>query len=223
MALYKSYAVASVTMNDIDTAVILNTTDEIRRTRIPVYVCPSDGKADMITSPRAPHNYSGSQGASLLGVSNGTGNPACPCPYPFNAFVISPGSLTGPFTRYGSPSTLNDVPDGLSKVLFFGEVVPECSNHVAEGWGTTNNAQGMTNTTVPINYNTCKPGAPGASNCDKACNWNTEFGFRSRHAGGAHFTYGDGSVHYLSETIDMTLYSRLGARADGKIIEGLEQ
>ena len=47
-------------------------------------------------------------------------------------------------------------------------------------------------------------------------NWNTAFGFKSRHSGGANFAYGDGSVHFLSQTIDMKTYQYLGCRNDNQ-------
>ena len=39
--------------------------------------------------------------------------------------------------------------------------------------------------------------------------------FGSWHKGGAHFGLADGSVHYLSENMDLNVYRALGQRADG--------
>lgn len=43
-------------------------------------------------------------------------------------------------------------------------------------------------------------------------------GYGSYHVGGANFLMGDGSVRYVSETIDTKLYSNLGSRNDGQVI-----
>jgi prepilin-type N-terminal cleavage/methylation domain-containing protein len=40
-------------------------------------------------------------------------------------------------------------------------------------------------------------------------------GFSSHHPGGAHFLLGDGSVRFISETVDYPTYVRLGTMADG--------
>jgi len=57
-----------------------------------------------------------------------------------------------------------------------------------------------------------------------------QFGFRSQHPGGANFLFGDGSVHFLKETIDMGsptynppnvsigVYRRLATRGKGEVI-----
>jgi prepilin-type processing-associated H-X9-DG protein len=42
-------------------------------------------------------------------------------------------------------------------------------------------------------------------------------GFGSNHPGGASFAMGDGSVRFLSESVDPLVYSRLGDRADGSL------
>ncbi len=49
------------------------------------------------------------------------------------------------------------------------------------------------------------------------CNnlWNVKSGFYSNHPGGAMFVFVDGSVHFLSETINLTTFRRLADRRDG--------
>jgi prepilin-type N-terminal cleavage/methylation domain-containing protein/prepilin-type processing-associated H-X9-DG protein len=47
----------------------------------------------------------------------------------------------------------------------------------------------------------------------------SDFSYGSRHPGGAQFLLGDGSVRFLSETIDTTLYGRLGNIADGNPVQ----
>jgi prepilin-type processing-associated H-X9-DG protein len=37
--------------------------------------------------------------------------------------------------------------------------------------------------------------------------------YKSLHAGGANFILGDGSVHFLSDSIDYRLYNEMGTRA----------
>jgi prepilin-type processing-associated H-X9-DG protein len=43
-------------------------------------------------------------------------------------------------------------------------------------------------------------------------------GFGSLHPGGANFVFGDGSVQFLSETLDQQVFEQLGHRADGKLL-----
>ncbi|MBL8851659.1 MAG: DUF1559 domain-containing protein, partial [Planctomycetaceae bacterium] len=43
--------------------------------------------------------------------------------------------------------------------------------------------------------------------------------FGSWHPGGAGFAFADGSIHFLSENMDVTVYQRLGKRADGEPTE----
>ncbi|MBI3862953.1 MAG: DUF1559 domain-containing protein [Planctomycetia bacterium] len=42
-------------------------------------------------------------------------------------------------------------------------------------------------------------------------------GFGSSHNGGANFLFGDGSVRFLSDSIDMPIFQQLGHRADGQL------
>ena len=45
-------------------------------------------------------------------------------------------------------------------------------------------------------------------------------GFGSFHTGGGNFVLADGSVRFLSESIEMELYQNLGNRNDGAMIGG---
>ena len=45
-----------------------------------------------------------------------------------------------------------------------------------------------------------------------------QFGFRSNHPGGANFLFCDGSVKFLKETLNWTVYQALGTRAGGEVI-----
>jgi prepilin-type N-terminal cleavage/methylation domain-containing protein/prepilin-type processing-associated H-X9-DG protein len=45
-----------------------------------------------------------------------------------------------------------------------------------------------------------------------------QFGFRSNHPGGANFLFGDGSVKFLKQTINLTTYNALGSKAGGEVI-----
>ena len=69
-------------------------------------------------------------------------------------------------------------------------------------------------TTIPLN--TFESDGPGGQHA-AGTSWWTTSGFKSRHPGGANFCMGDGSVHFITETIDYRLYNELGSRAGGEV------
>ncbi len=108
------------------------------------------------------------------------------------------------FGRYKNGVSFFQVTDGLSNTIMVGESLPrECIFFSA--FATNFN---LAPTNIPIN----QPAAAGGPletyflNC----------GFKSRHPGGANFALADGSVTFLSETIDFVLYNNLGTRAGGE-------
>ena len=44
-------------------------------------------------------------------------------------------------------------------------------------------------------------------------------GFSSDHPGGANFAFGDGSIRYITGTIDRQVFQQLGHRADGQLLD----
>lgn len=73
------------------------------------------------------------------------------------------------------------------------------------------------NTVAPPNWNhfSCCTGGTYGYACDR----NGIVPARSSHPGGVNVAMGDASVRFISETIDLTIWQRAGARADGNPIE----
>jgi prepilin-type N-terminal cleavage/methylation domain-containing protein/prepilin-type processing-associated H-X9-DG protein len=140
--------------------------------------------------------------------------------------------LSGVFNRLGLKGGINfgAVRDGTSNTIFMGEVIGECHDHWDGGWWRLN-AYGNceAGTSVPINImTTCAGSQQEAANkgypynditsmpdCVAKSNWNLSWGFRSRHPQGCQFVFGDGSVHFISQTVNYATYQRLGGRRDG--------
>lgn len=193
---------------------------EFRQEIISCFVCPSDDWIVTGTNPGIS-NYWGSMGPCAA-ISNNA-NCSCPLYSTFRTYSRSgtnANNPAGPFTRNGWNfcCTLGAVKDGLSNTIFVGEVRPRCSGHVQGGWLASNRWGAFTQ--IPINFDSCRTQAQaqadGLDMCRAQCNWNAEVGFKSSHPGGAQFVLGDGSVQFISQTIDMWTYQYLGDKNDGK-------
>lgn len=118
--------------------------------------------------------------------------------------------VRGIIGRYKWSAKIRQVSDGMSKTFCFGECVgalSTCQSFAIESFGTTAH---------PINHQNesliASPPTNGTPRYDEAT------GFRSMHSGGAHFGMGDGSVHFIEETIDGVIYRGLASRAGGELV-----
>lgn len=195
----------------------------LRGARVPSMICPSD-----VNEPINPGRDQ-SQPSNYQGISGPTAdiseNPAVPCPLlstlrQYSLAGTNSANPAGLFTREGwaYQPKLSHMTDGTSNTLMMGEVRADSSGHVQVGWSHSNKWGIFTQ--VPINFDTkyrdiASATAAGKDGCNVYSNWNTEVGVKSRHTGGANVVLGDGSVHFLSQSIDMVMYNRLGAKADG--------
>lgn len=178
-----------------------------------VYTCPSDILAEFDNDGYAKANYNACVGSNAVDWNIGT--------------VLDGSKQNGAMSHANHNNPANarflkfaDITDGSANTILVGEVsislnrTPTVTNHgVYPIWlGGNNNASwnnglhhdgnmiGLTGPQFPIN------GKVGAE---------SDVSFGSQHTGGAQFVFGDGSVHFLSENVDSTVYAALGGRNDG--------
>jgi prepilin-type N-terminal cleavage/methylation domain-containing protein/prepilin-type processing-associated H-X9-DG protein len=137
----------------------------------------------------------------------------------------------------GPKITIPAISDGTSNTIMIGETLVEQNEfqRFGNGWGWAGYnsvSQGQTIQPInwPINPNTfgltawssCSANCPGVNPQNCLWNWHVTWGFKSNHAGGVNFVYGDGSVRFVQQGIDMRTYQYLGCRNDGQVISDLQ-
>ena len=120
----------------------------------------------------------------------------------------SPNNCHGMFCRRHLGVALKAATDGLSHTFLAGETLP---GHYIWNCVFCDNFP-VSTTHIPLNTMESCPSA----NCAAATNYWRTSGFKSTHPGGANFVLGDGSVRFVSETIDYYTYNMLGNRQDGE-------
>jgi prepilin-type processing-associated H-X9-DG protein len=103
-----------------------------------------------------------------------------------------------------------DIPDGTSNTIAASEGLTDCYNWSSWTYGDTNNF------TTSFGVNTLM---------DKCCNarggdwtkWWLARGFKSQHVGGVNAAFADGSVHFLTQAIDVGVFQRLGTIHAGDV------
>jgi prepilin-type N-terminal cleavage/methylation domain-containing protein/prepilin-type processing-associated H-X9-DG protein len=194
-------------------------------------------------------SYAGSMGPTCLNSCSLAGNPQCPTGKPWEQYCNRPdwgyatsgdfgggpcdngvqscqssSDMRGVFCVGGARIGLGGMTDGTSNTIMIGEFLPDQHSHTGlgpgnGGWAYFNAGVAHCSTIIPINTYTpvqeycTDPPARGR------WNWSVSWGFKSNHTGGANFLLGDGSVHFLSQTIDHRTYQLLGCRNDGQVMQ----
>ena len=105
---------------------------------------------------------------------------------------------------YERPRRKADVRDGLSNTFLLGEDVPRYDIYCS--WPYANNVHSTC--AIPPNYN---------EHADPT-DWPNVQSFRSEHAGGLHFALADGSLRFISNSIDLELYRALATIAGREVV-----
>ncbi|MCA9068259.1 MAG: DUF1559 domain-containing protein, partial [Planctomycetaceae bacterium] len=188
-------------------------------TVLPAFVCPSDILPAKENHNYAKSNYLGCAGAVIADPAN-TANDWDGC-------AQLKGNVQNGVLTYANNNlnawawSFRDVTDGTSNTIFVGEVTesqdinpgkiddpnyPKWAGGDPSGGCTgflRGNGLRLTNRNMFINRRT--------GNESKAS-------FGSQHTGGAQFLFGDGTVRFLSENIDVGTYEALGGRNDGLVV-----
>ena len=184
----------------------------VRRTAIPIMYCPtrrSPGSADV---GRARSDYAANAGH--------TGGPR---ESPPTSGVAAFAGLSGLIIRTGAGQVRPaHARDGLSNTILLGEkqinprdfVNPfdENETYASTGWADTEVRRVGSQTRVPkpdSAHPSLLPGAAATASSDV---------FGSSHSGGVCFVLGDGSVRWVSYSVDPIAYERACRRDDGQVL-----
>lgn len=177
------------------------------KTRLASLHCPSDSSAAELS--RQQFEWHGSEAAltSYKGVAGGTrvgGNQSMHAGCEPDCHAV--GGCNGLFwrTTYQEPVRLALIVDGTGNTLMVGEDIPAYNHHSAAYYANGDWASCH----APLNY------MPRPPTPDR---WPDVMSFRSRHAGGAQFCLADGSVRFISETIQYPTYRALSTRSGGEV------
>jgi prepilin-type N-terminal cleavage/methylation domain-containing protein/prepilin-type processing-associated H-X9-DG protein len=191
------------------------TNDAEQMQRNPSFECPSD-----------PNSGRGWPNGNYVGVMGGGATPDC----------TGTGAYAGRVKFYNgifhnnSRISIADVRDGTTNTFLVGETryleLPAPSGGI---WGATWSAGIWLHSHGESSlYTTLAAAHLPINGVDKDPNQVSTMGDQSRlfgslHPGGCHFAMADGSVHFISQSIDLAVYQGLGARNDGLPIGGFSQ
>lgn len=172
----------------------------------------------------ASRNNYGCGGCSS-GRCNGTPSATTLCAQPSIGFggganhrgIFNYLSSSANAAQNSPPTRIADITDGTSNTVMFGH-----TSGIAMGfdnvWCSSTGA--VNGTSLPINFNirpSMQQGSFYCPGCATGQPWRGR-GFQSHHSGGSTFTMADGSVRFISETIDMRTLNAMGSRAGGEAV-----
>jgi prepilin-type N-terminal cleavage/methylation domain-containing protein/prepilin-type processing-associated H-X9-DG protein len=200
-------------------------------TVIKIFLCPSDGAAgvgavaqtDAITAEtydlRGYNIYTNDLPCGLtsykgvMGSNWGWGvypNPAPSGCLGAGSIAVDPwvgGNGMFPGHGFRCQRTFTSIKDGTSNTLLVGESTYVPGTRMGADWAGSVGA-GIT-AAIPPNY----------FGYTDATDWPDLYGARSRHPGGVQFVFADGSVHFVSQTIALTVYRGLATISGGEVID----
>jgi prepilin-type N-terminal cleavage/methylation domain-containing protein/prepilin-type processing-associated H-X9-DG protein len=191
---------------------------------VKTFICPSDPnsgtpvRTDLAdwtpaATPGAISNYKGC-GGNVWGTGEARfRNPSTNAIWQsgFSLRATGPDKPNGIFFRadFARRLDLVGITDGTSNTLMVSEDLTGRSAWT--GWAYSNHAAGNT-TAIPPNAKRLD-GTPFARG-----DWQNVFGFKSQHSGGVNAGFADGSVRFISESIDIVTWRAVGSATGGEVV-----
>jgi prepilin-type N-terminal cleavage/methylation domain-containing protein/prepilin-type processing-associated H-X9-DG protein len=203
--------------------------DCARTDNISIFRCPSDVK-NPLPSRGAATNYMANKGSGIVWLGNDAANAAMPAP-------------NGVF-YYDSKTKFADITDGLSNTAFYSErILGDGSNAIVSPIGdvflnfatpTTPDEAIQACNAIDINdlsfqfpffmgapwthgqHTYLHASKPNTRSCGFLFVLRAVMPASSRHVGGVNVLYGDGSVHYVPDSVDLDVWRALGSRDGGE-------
>ena len=191
--------------------------EQVAKTPVALYLCPSDspgngvlGNRANVGSELAVTNYKACAG------SNWAWGKFSPSSSPSGRFKSDTDGLehgNGIIPRGGGgvpvSTRIGQIRDGLGQTIAIGEAVPGWTRHTWWYWFNASTAT----CAIELNH-----GIPADALTEPDDAWHDNYSFMSRHAGGGHFGMVDGSVRFVSEDIDLTVYRNLATIDGGEVV-----
>lgn len=197
------------------------------------FLCPSDGlndegrrtgRANIDGGANiAINNYKGVCGANWAwGTWQVSTGPHAVTPFGPTNNGLDAGN--GVFFRGGdtgnqrwSKTKMASILDGTSNTYMIGEAIPAYCTHSWWWWFNGTTATCAVPPNAPAQHSSCQTGNRIADLICAAGDWPNNYSFMSQHPGGLQFAYADGSVSFVSETIDITVYRNNATIASGEV------
>ena len=214
-------------------------------TQVSSFNCPSDGGWTQSPPGYYPyvHNSYGTNRGKNETIAFNWDSGSANDPYKSTCYWGGSDGMFGPEEAF----KVADIIDGTSNTFLFGEMgryydeAPSANsignvtvNFTETGFGTTTGNFRPTSGATVIPKLNAPPDKTGATTTacwanavqppdwyrlnDLACQQVGQFGFRSRHPGGANFAMADGSVKYIKNAINLITYRGLGTRAGNELL-----
>lgn len=192
---------------------------------IPAFLCPSDGKGGSTAKGASLSNLSDVAKSNYLGIFSGMND----------GFVLTYGAAPGPIAdraMFGVNQTrrMRDVTDGLSNTIVMAEYLTGTEQNNLRGMyytaragsqylylRQTPNASGPDSFVLPGLW--CEPAPVKGQPCIVEGTPLNHASPRSTHTGGVQILLGDGSVRFVTDSIDLFgIWRPLGTIANNEVI-----
>lgn len=197
-----------------------NTNDVVVSTVVPAFLCPSDPNPTQFVNTE-DSNYSISPGNSTRQGAFTNYDFSVRRPWDWANDYRGEELLTRRMFGLNTGSKFADISDGTSNAIAICETQRGMHDGIAQTWGYTKWVGHGIDAAYDngINYRRCCAwdGVPFSRPISSSLlsEWGTA---GSTHPGGAQFTFGDGSVHFLSDSVDLLTLQRLAYVSDGQTV-----